>query len=138
MSIHGKNTYLAIGATPTDISTYLDSVDFTRSKDVHDDTTFGNNSHTKRGGLLNGTVSISGMYDTTATVGPDAVIKAALLDEDPVDFEYGPEGDAAGKVSETGLMVVSDYAVSSPVADLVKFTATLEISGDVTSGTFSA
>lgn len=140
MSTHGKDTHIAVsnaaGATQT-ISPYCSSVEWAPEQDIHDDTTFGNTGHTKRGGLTNGTFTINGFWDKTASVGPDVVFPGRLGDPTPRAFEYGPEGNASGKVKKTGLYVLSSYSVSSPVADLVTFTAVCEISGAVTQGTFT-
>lgn len=141
MSTHGMNTYFALddaGGVLRDISVYTDNVDFPRSNDVHDDTTFGQTGHTFRGGLTDGQIGLGGLWDKTTDVGPGIVFPALLGHQAPEDFEYGPEGDTAGMVKRSGKYVLQDYQESSPVADLVRWTATLKISGAVTNGVFSA
>lgn len=142
MSLHGKDTYFAIedaaGTTLRNISPYTDSVETSWSNDIHDDTTFGQDGHTKRGGLVDGSISLGGVWDKTADVGPYSVFKTLIGNSDPVNWEYGPEGNASGKVKESGLGVVENYSESSPVADLVRWTATVQVSGVPTFGTFSA
>lgn len=140
MSVHGNNGYFAVedsvGTTLRNLSVYLDNIDFNRGQETHDDTTFGKTGRTYRGGLTTGSISISGMYDTTAVTGPDVVLKSLVGRSDTVTFEYGPEGNGTGKVKETGECVLESYNKSTPVGDLVKFTAEFTISGAVTSGTF--
>ncbi len=141
-STHGKDAYFAVedstGTTLRDISPYLNTIDFPRSNDTHDNTTYGAEGHTFQTGLTNGTISIAGFWDKTATVGSTTVLDSLLdLDTPTLGFEYGPEGNASGKVKYSGECILQDYNVSSPVADLVTFTATLQISGTVTKGTFS-
>lgn len=141
MSVHGSQTYFAVedsaGTTLRDLSVYLDNVDFNRGQDTHDDTTFTRTGHTYRGGLTNGTIGISGMYDKTATTGPDVVLRSLVGKSDTVGFEYGPDGNTVGLPKFSGECVLESYNVSSPVADLVKFTASFNISGAVTDGTFA-
>lgn len=123
----GEAAVLLVNAV--DISTYLDTVTFTQSGDVLDITTFGNTGHVKRGGLTDGSIAIGGVYDTT-TSGPNDVLKPLL--NTVVAFDWRPEGTGAGKPKRTGNVLVSEYVDSSPVADIVRWTATLEISGAVT------
>lgn len=139
-STHGKNTYFAVkdsgGATLRNISANLNSVDFNRNPDVHEDTTYGQTGKTKKGGLTDGQINLAGFWDKTALIGSETVLESLVGLFDPVDFEYGPEGNAVGKFKKSGKCVLSAYNVSSPVGDLVGFTATLDISGAVTDGTF--
>lgn len=141
MSTHGQNAHLSIddaGGTLRDISPYLDSIDPSWSNDIHDDTTFGNTGHTKRGGLTDGSISISGLWDKTTDVGSYTVLRELVGVQVPGDFVYGAEGDATGAPRESGKFVLESYNESAPVADLIRFTATLQVSGAVTLDTFPA
>lgn len=140
MSIHGKDSYFGVedsaGTTIRNLSPYLTSVDFNQENDVHDDTTFGAEGHTARPGLTNGTINIAGVWDKTATSGADTVLQSLVGVEITVGFEYGPEGNTAGMVKKSGECVLRSYNESAPVADIVKFTASFQISGSVTKGVF--
>lgn len=114
-----------------DISQYMDTITFTESADSLDVTTFGNNGHRKRGGLTDGSASIGGVYDTSAT-GPHDVVKPLL--GTVVPFTWRPEGAGSGLPETTGNVLVQQYVETSPVADIVRWTAALEIDGDVTDG----
>jgi hypothetical protein len=50
-------------------------------------------------------------------------------------FEYHPAGTTAGLPKVSGECFVASYEVSSAVADLVTFSASLQITGAVTWGT---
>ena len=52
-----------------------------------------------------------------------------------LSFEYSPEGTASGKVKYTGEAILTNYAISSPVGDVVGYSADLQVSGAVTRGT---
>lgn len=140
MSTHGYNLYFAIedsaGTTIRNVSANCNSVDFNRSADVHEDTTFGKRSKTKKGGLKDGQISIAGFWDKTALTGTETVFDSLVGVFEPVDWEYGPEGNTAGMVKKSGKGVLSAYNISEPVGDLIAFTATVDISGDVTTGVF--
>lgn len=114
-----------------DISDFMDTITSTEMVDSLDVTTFGNNGHRKRGGLTGGTIAIGGVYDTTVA-GPHDTIKPLL--GTVVAFGWRPEGTGAGKPATTGNVLVQNYVESSPVADIVRWTASLEIDGDVTDG----
>src|SRR5437868_2716837 len=134
MALHGKDTYFSLedsaGSTLRNLSPYVNSVEFSRSNDTHDNTTFGAEGHTFQTGLTNGTISIAGFWDKTALVGSATVLDSLLdLDTPTLTFEYGPEGNTATNVKYTGECILQDFSYSSPVADLVSFTATLQITG---------
>lgn len=112
-----------------DLTPFLDSVTFTESADSLDVTTYGNGGHRKRGGLTDGSISIGGVYDTTVA-GPRDVIKP--LKGQVVSFSWQPEGAGTGLPQSAGNVLVQNYVESSPVADIVRWTAALEIDGDIT------
>lgn len=126
---HGKSTVIKVGAS--DISTYCDASEFERAADAHDTTTYGNDSHRKDGGLLDGKFTFSGVYDNTAVTGPRAVLRP-LLGTKPV-ITRQPEGTGAGKSQDVFTIVLMKYVESNPVAEYVRWSAEGEIDGDVNS-----
>ena len=127
--VHGKGSVVSLGGS--DLSIYSNSVEWERSGDSHDVTTYGKNAHVKQGGLLDGSASISGIYDNTASVGPRAVINPKI--GTVVALVWRPEGTGAGKPMDTVNVLVTTYSESSPVADMITFSVELELSDDVTS-----
>lgn len=111
------------------ITDFVDTVTITESADSLDVTTFGNDGHRKRGGLTDGSIAIGGVYDTTSN-GPHDVIKPLLGTN--VAFDWRPEGTGTGLPKTTGTVLVQNYVESDPVADIVRWTAALEIDGNVT------
>jgi hypothetical protein len=143
MAIHGKDSVFSVedsaATTLRDLSTNLTNVAFARSNDVHDKTGFGSDGHTFIAGLTNGTITLTGWTDTTASTGTLTVLDSLLgLGSTTVGWEYGPHGSGSGAVKYSGECVLASLDVSDPVADLVSFTCQLQISGDVTVGTYSA
>lgn len=137
---HGKDSYFELedsaGTTLRNITPYIKSIDFNRSNDANDTTTKGAEGKTYRPGLTDGEIRLTGLYDNTATTGSATVLRSLLGVEITVGFSYGPQGNTAGMDKYTGECVLTQYDESSPVDDMVAFTATLKISGDVTTGTF--
>lgn len=142
MATHGKNSVFSVedsaATTLRDLSSNLTNVAFARANDTHDTTTFGAEGHTFIAGLTNGTITLTGWADTTATTGTLTVLDSLVgLDAITVGWEYGPLGSATGAVKYTGECVLVSLDVSDPVADLVSFTCQLQISGNVTKGTYA-
>ncbi|MGH9891079.1 MAG: hypothetical protein ACREA0_03675 [bacterium] len=111
------------------ISDFVDTVSHTSTVDSLDITTFGNNAHRKRGGLTDGTASLGGVYDTTVN-GPHDVIEPLLGTVVPLVFR--PEGTGSTLPETTVDVLVQSYVETAPVAEIVRWTAELEFSGDVT------
>jgi hypothetical protein len=129
--IHGKVGALLINAK--DCSAFTKSIDWEQTADDHDTTTFGNTGHTYAGGLTDGSVSLSGLYDNTTVTGPRAAVQASL--GTVVAFKYRPEGVGTGKPESTCNVLVKSYKESVPVDDMVTWEAEVQISGAVTTTT---
>lgn len=126
---HGKSTFVSLDGD--NLSTYSNNVEFTRTADSHDVTTFGKNSHVYNGGLGDGTCTITGIYDTTAATGPRAVIEPLI--GTTVVLVHQPEGAGSAKPQDEVDVLVTSYVESSPVADMVTWTVQLQLSDDVDS-----
>lgn len=130
--VHGKGVVYTLNAD--DLSAYSNSITFSRSADSHDVTTFGKNSKVYQSGLKDGTAKVSGIYDNTAVTGPSALFRG-LLGGASVPLVYKPEGTGTGKPSATVQVIVTGYEESAPVADMITFSADLQLSGDITDAT---
>lgn len=127
--VHGKNTVITVATK--DLSEYTDSSELPRTADTHDVTTYGNDSHRKAGGLLDGSFTMSGTYENTASTGPRAVLQPLL--GTTVAIVRQPEGAGAGKAQDSFNAVMGKYTETNPVADMVKWTCEFELDGDVDS-----
>lgn len=126
--VHGKDTYVSLD--DQDVSTFTNSTTYNREADSHDVTTYGKGSHVFQGGLKGGTCTLSGVYESGAS-GPRAVIAPML--GTTVEFIFRPEGTGTGLPEDTVDVVVTAYNESSPVADMIQWTAELQLSDDVVS-----
>ena len=132
--VHGKDSAFKLdnsSGTLTDISTYVNSVDFPETADVAETTTLGDSSKSYIVGLKDATISIAGLWDSTV----DGILGAVVGQSATLSFEYSPEGTTSGNIKYTGECILTSYSQSSPVGDVVGFSADLQVSGDVTRGT---
>lgn len=126
--VHGKNTVIKLNAV--DISAFCNTSTFTRTADSHDVTCYGQENHVYVGGLGDGTSSIGGVYDNGAT-GPRDVIEPLIGTN--VTLVRQPEGAGSGRPQDSVDALVVNYVETNPVADMVTWTAELQLSGAVTS-----
>lgn len=134
---HGKNAVFKVdnsGGTLTDISAYLSEVSMPRSIETAETTTFGvtGGAKTYVTGLNDSTLSVSGKFDSTV----DAHLVAVIGQDATLSFEYGPAGSTTGYIKFTGECILTKYDLSSPVGDVVTFSADFQISGPVTRATY--
>ena len=132
--VHGKDSVFKLdnaGGSLTDISTYVNNVDFPETADVAETSTLGASNKTYIVGLKDATISLGGLFDATV----DAILGAVVGQSATLSFEYSPEGTGSGKVKYTGECILTSYTLSSPVGDVVGFSADLQVSGAVTRGT---
>ena len=126
--IHGKDTFISLNAA--DLSVFCNTSTFTRSADSHDVTAYGATDHEYQGGLGDGSASIGGIYDNSAT-GPRDIIEPLVGTK--VTLIRRPEGTGSGKPQDSVTVLVTNYVETSPVADMVTWTAELQCSGAITS-----
>ena len=131
---HGKDSVFKLdnaSGSLTDISSFVNNVDFPETADVSETTTLGAENKTYIAGLKDATISLAGLWDATA----DAIFGAVVGQSATLSYEYSPEGTASGKIKYTGEAILTSYAISSPVGEAVGYSADLQVSGAVTRGT---
>ena len=132
--VHGKSSVFKLdnaSGSLTDISAFVNNVDFPETADVAESSVLGASNKTYLVGLRDASISISGLFDATV----DAILGAGVGQTATLSYEYSPEGTASGKVKYTGEAILTNYALSSPVGDVVAYSADLQCSGAVTRGT---
>lgn len=125
---HGKDTVISLNAV--DLSAFTDSSELNRSADSHDVTTYGKSSHVYVGGLLDAKATMSGTYDDGAT-GPRATIEPLI--GTVVTLIRKPVGTGAGKAQDSVSVLVVGYVETNPVADVIKWSAELQCTDEITS-----
>ena len=125
------------GGTLRDLSAYITEVrGLPEQRALNEVTALGDSGARFIPGLEDVTVRLSGLFDDTATSGPDAVLGPLRTHASAVDFEYGPEGSSTGDVKYSGTCWVVSYDLRSRVGNLVEWSATLQVENIVSRGTF--
>lgn len=132
---HGKSAVFKVdnaGGTLTDISVYLNEITHPRSIETGETTSFGNSAKTYLVGLTDSTISIKGTWDSVV----DAHLAAVIGQEASLTYEYGPTGSTATSIKYTGECYLTSFETTSPVADVVTFSAEFQVTGTVTRSTY--
>lgn len=124
---HGRFTAVSLGGNALTI--YSTTSQREKNADSHDVTVYGKNSHVFSGGLKGGVGSISGLYDTSSTASPRAVIDPMV--GTVVTYLRYPEGIGSGKPLDTVQALVLKYVETNPVADMVTWSCDLQFSDDL-------
>lgn len=137
--VHGKGGIFKVdnaAGTLQTLTAYVDQWSINQAVDVAETTTMGSEVKTYVSGQSDGTVSVSGLYDSTASTGPDVVLQGLIGLETTSTFEVGPEGSTTGKVKYSGECFLTGYEITVMAKDVAKFTADFQVSGAITKGTF--
>lgn len=138
---HGKDVYFSIddsGGTLRNISGHVDNVSgLPGGRQMSEVTSFGDQGVRNIPGLVNVTYTVSGQFDTAATTGSYTVLNGLRTTTATASFEYGPEGNTAGDVKQSGECWMTEFTTDAAVGDKVPFSATFQVDGVVSSGTFS-
>jgi hypothetical protein len=132
--VHGKDSVIKIdnaSGTLTDISSYVNNVDFPITADVAETTVMGDDNKTYIVGLKDATLSITGLWDSTI----DGILGQIVGQSATVSFELSPEGTTAGNVKYTGEAICTEYSQNPPVGDVVSYSSSFQVTGAVTRGT---
>jgi hypothetical protein len=129
---HGKNVNIFINEY--DFSTYFNDVSASTSVDTAETSAFGTNAKSYVVGHRDGTVSLSGMFESTVSVGTDQFFATALGSATKNKLIVAPEGHSNG----AGAIVLqaddSSYEVSSAIADIVQASAEFQSTDAVEHG----
>lgn len=121
---HGLNTRLYLGGS--DVSEFFKSASVDASKDTVETTAFGSTSKSYISSLRDATASLEGMFDGTASVGSDAILRATLESPNNAAFAMFSEGDAAGKFGFGLYGIQTAYAISGSTDDVVQASAEIQ------------
>lgn len=124
--IHGRNTVVKVNNV--DLSAFTNSTSFGDEDEMHDTTTYGRDRKTYHAGLGDGTITIGGIYDDGAA-GPRSTLKPLKAAKTAVPFLFRPEGTGSGKAQSSVSVLVSSFNESAPVADMIAWTAELQMTG---------
>lgn len=128
---HGKAATFLLGTD--DLSAFLDDIQWSRSRETGETTTYGasGDNKTKLAGLRDSSFSIKGKYDSTATTGPAAVLNAALDSDTATVAKIRPEGTGSGLPETEVSCFCTKYTESVPVGDIITFSADFDCTGAI-------
>ena len=125
--IQGKNTKLLINGY--DLTGFFNSVSLTTESPALDSSVFGTAYKTYLPGLrIGGSASMDGFWTSTAGEA-DAILEAAFYAGNDVGVTYLLNGDTAGQPGFGFMMKETSHAVTSSIAELVRVSASGEITG---------
>ena len=127
-AIFGGNGYLELDSN--NMSIYLKSGGLDSTLDTIDVSTWGDASKDYITGLEDGSFSLEGVWDETVD-GYMSVMKGVKK-----PFTYGPAGNTAGMVEYSGNGILTSYNIGNDISGEVRFSATFQVTGGVTRGTF--
>jgi|SRR4051812_3611767 hypothetical protein len=128
--VHGKGTVISVDGA--DMSVFGTSCEFEIKAEAHDVTTFGQDFKVFAGGLKESSMKMEGNYDDAAA-GPRATLEDVV--GTTVEIIYKVEGSGTGNPTRTFDGVLTSYNEAAPVADMIKFTAEFQGSGEVVTTT---
>ena len=129
---HGKNVKVFVNEF--DFSSYFTDMTATSSVETAETSTFGSSAKEYITGLQDGTVSVSGMFESTTGLGTDEFFANALGSSTKVKVIVAPEGHANGY---RAVMLQADdtsYEVSGAIADVVQASAEFQSSNGIDHG----
>jgi hypothetical protein len=127
---HGKKTAVLLNGT--NMSPFLNEATTTQEIETAETTTFGDQDKTYIVGLADGTISTSGLFDSTA--GASDAVLSGIIAQDDNTFTVLPEGATAGSRSIIANGQLTSYEISSPVGDVVAISAEVQADGGLYHG----
>ena len=130
------------GSSTRDLSAFLTGVDFPMQRELIDTSKIGDSGHTWTPSLQNNTFVLEGLYDNTATSGPDVVLTNILGMTTATTFVYAPTGTATDQIplnrQIAGSCWIRSYNPTGRVATVISFRAEGAVEGVVTFSLTSA
>jgi hypothetical protein len=126
---HGKDTVVKVNSV--DLSQYTNESELPRGTDTHDTTHYGDDAHEFDAGLNTATFTMGGTYDSTASTGPRAALLIVYALNAAVPVIRQPEGTGSGKPQDSFNAILTNYTESNPVADMIKWKADFQVTGDI-------
>ena len=140
--VRGKDTQIwatDANATQREFTAYADNISSTLESENLDTTVFGSSFKSSIRGFLGYSGSMSGKWDSAATVTPDQWLSDLITAAATVTstLTFAPSGSASGRKYERASVYFSNYQKESAVDAIVTWSCDWQLaSGSVTYGTF--
>lgn len=131
--VHGRSSRLLLDDSA--LSGFLRGWETSNEVELADTTVEGDEGHKFIPGLINGSLSLDGVWDNSDSDGDqDETLSTARGASSASVITAGPEGFALGKRVISIEARESSYAIASPVADAVTFAASWQSEGQTDTG----
>lgn len=120
------------GGSVSNVSPWADSASADLSANQLDVSAFGTQAQAFINGQTTGQISISGPLDAAM----HTIISGLWAAGSSASWIYGPGGSVASQARLAGSLNVASYNISTSASGRVEYSATLQITGAVTAGTF--
>lgn len=137
MANHGKDAGFLLddsGGSLASLTANLTSISFPLAKDAAETSVMGLNSKTYIPGMRDATFSIEGIWGSTA----DELLWNAVASTVTLTFNYGPASTSTGASNPkySGECICTAYEPPADIGSAVTFSASFQVTGDVTRGVF--
>lgn len=136
----GKDSWFGLDTAAgslTNIQPYIDSVTVPQTVDMLDVSALGTAAKAFINGLSDGdTIAISGPYDVAIHTHLTGLKAAQAAGTASHSFMWGPGGSVASQAKVNGEVLLASYELSTGVSGRVEWSASLQVTGAVTNGTF--
>lgn len=123
--------------SPTNLSPYADNFAWPQTVQTLDVSVFGTASKAFVNGLTDGdTVTMSGPYDVTLHTHLTAVKAAQAAGSSTCTIQWGPGGSVSGQAKVSAEAWLTSYQLQSGVGGRAEYSASLQVTGAVTNGTW--
>ncbi len=133
-SSHGSKAALSVATKA--IGPWTTASELVEAADKSETTAYGSVGHeyADNEGLAAHTFTCSGWYDKTATTGTEAVFRGQRGKN--LAIVFGPQGSTSSKPRHSFTGHLDDFKTTVPVNDIVKWSASFTVSGDITTDTY--
>lgn len=128
--VHGKDTLAYFDGY--DLTSYLNDLSISRSRDTAETSTFGNEAKTYVAGMKDGTISFSGFWDGVAG-GSDARLAAMFAAANSV-VTVGYGADTIGNSADLAIAIETSWDTNGSIGDVVSVSGEMQATGGIDKG----
>lgn len=136
----GKDSFCLIdnlAGTPVDVSAYVDDFTFPQPVETVETTAFGATAKAFIPGLTDGgEISLSGPLDVAMGTFVALLKGAQAAGSTTATVTWAPGGSVSGQIKQDAEVYVSAYETRSGVGGRTEYSASLQVTGVVTNGTW--
>lgn len=131
---HGKYTKVAYGGY--NLTLFFNEASSSNSVETASTSAFGTTAHSYVIGLVDGTISVSGMFDGSVGAVDEALQTRMGVEDQLVLVLPGGDGTGVGARAIFGQVENTSYEITSPTGDVVAISAEFQGDGGVHHGTY--